>query len=140
MTGFPDWLEPMAATLTQERFTGPEWIFERKFDGIRLLAFKNGSDVRLLSRNRLPLNSSHPSVVQAIANEQSSSDAVPWLGFFSPITLIDGVQTAFLGAISAFPGGHGPSDGQGALYVLVVLGLIAGSYGLLMRRYRKVGL
>ena len=32
----------MAATLTQERFTGPEWIFERKLDGIRLLAFKNG--------------------------------------------------------------------------------------------------
>jgi ATP-dependent DNA ligase len=44
----------MAATLTQERFTGPEWIFERKFDGIRLIAFKRGSDVRLYSRNRLP--------------------------------------------------------------------------------------
>ena len=55
-TTFPDWLEPMAATLTQERFTGPEWIFERKFDGIRLLAFKQGSDVRLFSRNRLPQN------------------------------------------------------------------------------------
>jgi bifunctional non-homologous end joining protein LigD len=54
----------MAATLTQERFTGPEWIFERKFDGIRLLAFKNGSDVGLFSRNRLPQNI--PSVVQAI--------------------------------------------------------------------------
>lgn len=56
MTGaatFPDWLTPMAATLTQERFTGPEWLFERKFDGIRLLAFKQGSDVRLYSRNRL---------------------------------------------------------------------------------------
>jgi ATP-dependent DNA ligase len=51
---FPEWLEPMAATLTQERFTGPEWIFERKYDGIRLLAFKQGSDVRLYSRNRLP--------------------------------------------------------------------------------------
>ena len=37
---FPDWLVPMAATLTQDRFVGPEWIFERKFDGIRLLAFK----------------------------------------------------------------------------------------------------
>ena len=33
----------MAATLTQERFTGPEWIFERKYDGIRLLAFRNGT-------------------------------------------------------------------------------------------------
>ena len=58
----------MAATLTQDRFTGPEWIFERKFDGIRLIAFKNGADVRLFSRNRLPLNGSYPAVAQAIAN------------------------------------------------------------------------
>jgi ATP-dependent DNA ligase len=43
----------MAATLTQERFGGPEWIFERKLDGIRLLAYKQGADVRLFSRNRL---------------------------------------------------------------------------------------
>ena len=62
---FPDWLVPMAATLTQERFSGAEWIFERKFDGIRLLAFKNGRDVRLLSRNRLP--QSVPAVAAAIA-------------------------------------------------------------------------
>jgi bifunctional non-homologous end joining protein LigD len=62
---FPDWLVPMAATLTQERFTGPEWIFERKLDGIRLLAFKRGTDVRLLSRNRLPQDL--PAVARAIA-------------------------------------------------------------------------
>ncbi len=49
----PDWLPPMAATLTQERFTGPEWLFEQKLDGIRLLAYKDGGDVRLYSRNRL---------------------------------------------------------------------------------------
>lgn len=55
----------MAATLTQDRFTGPEWIFERKFDGIRLLAFKQGPDVRLFSRNRLPQNI--PAVASAIA-------------------------------------------------------------------------
>src|SRR4030095_1394758 len=55
----------MAATLTQARFTGPEWIFERKFDGIRLIAFKQGSEVRLYSRNRLPQNI--PSVAGAIA-------------------------------------------------------------------------
>ncbi|ATL29008.1 ABC transporter permease [Streptomyces formicae] len=80
------------------------------------------------------------STVQAIAFEQSSTGAIAWLGLFSPITLIDGVQTAFLGATSAFPGGEGPSTGQGVLYVLVVLGLIAGCYGAMMRRYRKVGL
>src|SRR5215204_1666087 len=65
MSSFPEWLEPMAATLTQERFSGPEWIFERKFDGIRLLAFKRGSVVRLFSRNRLP--QALPEVAKAIA-------------------------------------------------------------------------
>ena len=67
MTTFPDWLEPMAATLTQERFTGPDWVFERKLDGIRLLAFKRGPDVRLLSRNRLLRNDSYGSVLRAVA-------------------------------------------------------------------------
>jgi bifunctional non-homologous end joining protein LigD len=49
----PDWLVPMAATLTQERFTGPEWTFERKYDGIRLISFRRGADVKLYSRNQL---------------------------------------------------------------------------------------
>ena len=62
---FPEWVAPMAATLTQERFTGPEWIFERKFDGIRMLAFKKGADVNLYSRNRLPQH--YPAVAEAIA-------------------------------------------------------------------------
>jgi len=64
LMSFPEWVEPMAATLTQERFTGPEWIFERKFDGIRLLAFKQGHDVSLYSRNRLLQRL--PSIVHAI--------------------------------------------------------------------------
>lgn len=55
----------MAATLTQERFAGPDWLFERKLDGIRLLAFRNGPDVRLYSRNRLPQRI--PPVAHAIA-------------------------------------------------------------------------
>ena len=65
MSVFPDWLVPMAATLTQERFTGNEWLFERKFDGIRLLAYKRGEDVQLYSRNRLPQNL--PPLVAAVA-------------------------------------------------------------------------
>src|SRR6188474_3085329 len=61
----PEWLEPMAATLTEERFTGPDWLFERKFDGIRLLAYKLGGDVRLYSRNRLPQDL--PAIAQAMS-------------------------------------------------------------------------
>jgi ATP-dependent DNA ligase len=64
MNSFPEWLVPMAATLTQERFSGPEWIFERKFDGIRLLAYKKGDDVQLFSRNHLPQHL--PAVQRAI--------------------------------------------------------------------------
>ena len=63
---FPEWLVPMAATLTQDRFAGPEWIFEQKFDGIRLLAYKRGNDVQLFSRNRLPQHI--PAVTTAIAS------------------------------------------------------------------------
>jgi ATP-dependent DNA ligase len=67
---FPEWVEPMAATLTQERFTGPEWIFERKLDGIRLLAFKNGTAVNLFSRNRLAQDI--PAVADAMASLPAS--------------------------------------------------------------------
>ena len=55
----------MAATLTDKRFTGPEWIFERKLDGIRLLAFKKGRDVQLFSRNQLEQH--NPAIADAIA-------------------------------------------------------------------------
>jgi len=64
MSSFPEWLVPMAATLTQERFEGADWVFERKFDGIRLLAYKKGSDVQLFSRNHLPQNL--PAVQRAV--------------------------------------------------------------------------
>jgi DNA ligase D-like protein (predicted ligase) len=62
---FPEWVVPMAATLTDKRFTGPEWVFERKLDGIRLLAFKKGRNVRLFSRNRLEQH--NPAISDAIA-------------------------------------------------------------------------
>ena len=65
-TKMPQWLEPMAATLTQERFNGSDWLFERKFDGIRLLAYKRGADVQLYSRNRLPQNL--PPLTAAVAS------------------------------------------------------------------------
>ena len=47
---------PMKAVLTDRRFSDPSWIFERKLDGIRCIAIRDGSNVRLLSRNDLPLD------------------------------------------------------------------------------------
>lgn len=63
----PDWLEPMAATLTDERFVDAAWTFERKLDGIRVLAYKQGRDVSLWSRNQLDLTASYPAVAKTIA-------------------------------------------------------------------------
>lgn len=61
----PAWLEPMAATLTQERFATKDWLFEKKYDGIRLLSYKRGNDIKLYSRNRLPQYL--PAIAKAIA-------------------------------------------------------------------------
>ena len=61
----PDWLVPMAATLTQDRFVDPAWSFERKHDGIRLIGFRQGGDVRLYSRNHLPQDL--PAIAAAVA-------------------------------------------------------------------------
>ncbi|KUJ70220.1 hypothetical protein ACZ90_04760 [Streptomyces albus subsp. albus] len=80
------------------------------------------------------------SAVQGVAYDQGNTDVIGWLGLFSPITLLDGVQTAFLGATSSFPGKFGPGTGAGLVYLLALLGVIAGCYGLLVRRYRKAGL
>ena len=63
----PDWVAPMAATLTDKRFNDPAWTFERKLDGIRVLAYKQGAKVELWSRNRLPLTANYPAAAEAIA-------------------------------------------------------------------------
>jgi ATP-dependent DNA ligase len=61
----PAWLDPMAATLTQERFAGDDWVFERKYDGIRLLTYKQGNNITLYSRNQL--RQQLPAIEKAIA-------------------------------------------------------------------------
>ena len=43
--------EPMLATLVAEPFDRPGWVYEEKYDGDRMLAYKEGTRVRLLSRN-----------------------------------------------------------------------------------------
>lgn len=60
----PDFEQPMLATLTKEHFSDKDWIFEKKFDGIRCLIFKNGNKVSLKSRNDKPLN--YPEIVEAV--------------------------------------------------------------------------
>jgi bifunctional non-homologous end joining protein LigD len=56
----PGFVAPMLATLVDEPFDSDEHLFEVKWDGIRALAFVEGSDYRLLSRNRLDLFRRYP--------------------------------------------------------------------------------
>lgn len=81
------------------------------------------------------------SSIQGVAGAQEHYDVIGWIGLFSPITLVDGFQTWFLGAQSAFPHHSGPPNAAaGVTYLLVLFGVIAGTFTLLMRRYEKVGM
>ncbi|MFD3523569.1 non-homologous end-joining DNA ligase [Streptomyces sp. NPDC058653] len=64
---------PMLATLTDRRLFGDGWIFERKLDGVRVLAVRDASGVRLLSRTGRRLNATYPEIVDALA-EQDCAD------------------------------------------------------------------
>lgn len=65
----PSWVEPMLATLTDRRFSDPDWLFERKLDGERCLAFRHGRTVRLLSRARQRLDRTYPEIADAFADQ-----------------------------------------------------------------------
>lgn len=68
----PEWVQPMLATLTRDYFSDPEWVFEPKLDGIRCIAFKKGSSVKLLSRNKLDLTHSYRKVADALAGHEGN--------------------------------------------------------------------
>jgi bifunctional non-homologous end joining protein LigD len=86
----PAWRSPTLATLTDRRFSDPEWIFERKLDGVRGLAFRDGDQVRLLSRNRLSLNNTYPELVDALAKQDTTSFVVD-----GEIVAFEGRRTSF---------------------------------------------
>ena len=58
-------IEPMKALPVTDLPVGG-WLYELKFDGYRALAFKSGSEVRLLSRNRTLFNDNYPQLVDSL--------------------------------------------------------------------------
>lgn len=66
-TGHPTWIDPMLATLTDRRFSDRGWVYERKFDGVRCLAFRDGDEVALLSRKKQRLENTYPEIVDQLA-------------------------------------------------------------------------
>jgi DNA ligase D-like protein (predicted ligase) len=86
----PQWTRPMLAKLTHEYFSDENWIFERKLDGERCLAFRTGKDIRLMSRNRKELNLAYPELVDALGKECPDN------------FIADGEVVAFEGKVTSF--------------------------------------
>jgi bifunctional non-homologous end joining protein LigD len=68
----PSWTPPMLATLTEKRFSDPGWLYERKLDGERCLAFREGATVRLMSRNQLRIENHYPEIAEALGSQAST--------------------------------------------------------------------
>jgi DNA ligase D-like protein (predicted ligase) len=86
----PGWVDPELATLTQDRFSDPGWIFERKLDGERCLAFRSAGKVRLMTRNQKEDTSTYPEITQALAAQQADDFILD-----GEIVAFDGSQTRF---------------------------------------------
>ena len=80
----------MKAVLTDDRFSDPGWIFERKLDGIRCVAIKGDRRVRLLSRNHLSLAGRFPEIVEALERDPATQFVLD-----GEVVAFDGSQTSF---------------------------------------------
>jgi bifunctional non-homologous end joining protein LigD len=81
--------EPMKAVLSDQPFSDPAWVFERKLDGERCGALRRGGSVTLLSRTGRALGAAYPEVAEALAVD-------------GPDLLIDGEIVAFKGGQTSF--------------------------------------
>lgn len=87
---FPEWRAPMLAVLTDRRFSDADWLFERKLDGERALAFRDGDGVRLLSRNRKALDRTYPELNDALCRQARR------------VLVVDGEVVTFDGKVTSF--------------------------------------
>jgi bifunctional non-homologous end joining protein LigD len=60
-------VKPMLATLVKQPFDKPDWVYEEKYDGYRILAYKEGVRVTLLSRNANDRTETFSAVARAVA-------------------------------------------------------------------------
>lgn len=81
--------QPALATLSHERFWAEGWIYERKLDGQRCLAVREGGAARLYSRSGNDAGTAFPEVVDALAGA-------------GPDLVVDGEVVAFTGSRTSF--------------------------------------
>jgi bifunctional non-homologous end joining protein LigD len=83
-------IEPMKAVLSDQPFSDPEWIFERKLDGIRCIAIKERSGVSLMSRTAHRMNDQFPEIAEALEREPAED------------FILDGEVVAMRDGVSSF--------------------------------------
>lgn len=83
-------VEPMLATTADRPVDGPEWVFEPKLDGIRLLAARDGDRVALVTRNGKDHSDRYPELLDELAAQP--------VGRF----VVDGEVVAFDGGLTSF--------------------------------------
>ena len=71
----PAEIKPMLATLVDEPFSDPEWIFETKWDGFRSVCFIGGGEARFVSRNQIEMTSQYPELA-GIARQVKAREAI----------------------------------------------------------------
>lgn len=64
--GSGGWIAPMLATLVKPAALPEGWIYEPKLDGVRAIASRRGSEVRIYSRNKLRIEANYPEVAQRL--------------------------------------------------------------------------
>jgi len=85
-----EFVAPMLATLTDRCFSDPDWIYERKLDGVRAVVVHGTAGTKLYSRNQKPMTSTYPELVRAL-NTQSPKGMVA----DGEVVAFDGAQTSF---------------------------------------------
>jgi len=88
--GEPGFRPPMLATLTKRRFSSPDWLFERKLDGVRAIASADGDPPVLWSRNEKTMSDSYPELVAALG-----AHGAPRFVADGEIVAFDDEQTSF---------------------------------------------
>lgn len=71
----PSVIHPMLATLVDEPFSNPEWIFETKWDGFRAVCFVQNGSARFVSRNLLDMTHQYPELVD-VGSQIDAKDAI----------------------------------------------------------------
>jgi len=86
----PEWCPPMLAVLTDDRFSDPDWIYERKLDGERVLVFRDGERLRLMTRNRHDVTETWPELAEALADQRARDFVAD-----GEVVAFDGEMTSF---------------------------------------------